>query len=313
MSAASKGGALAPSPLRALFARLRGSRDPVSAPAPVLATTPHDPPPKDAAAVLLLAAPPPVAPPRQISLLEAPAQPHGNRMLVIHDFVERFRQLVRRQGIGRGDPLAPVLDLQVEMLVHFTGVGEDLRADLAQFMDRWEARFLSTLDQARTRIGDEAVRLERAMARTTERMETIAAETRKQRADVLAGFAAETEKLLSATVIRQAGARIWRDRIIGFVCITIAIGGAFWIGHSRGQEEGQQQMKAAVDSTEHSVALTMLHDGLEAGMHWMQLMEWNDLNRAQRSCFSQTAGAGYRKACTYTFWDDPPLNDPPHQ
>jgi hypothetical protein len=43
----------------------------------------------------------------------------------------------------------------------------------------------------------------------------------------------------------------------------------------------------------------------------MQLMEWNDLNKAPRSCFSQTAGAGYRKACTYTFWDDPPLNDPP--
>jgi hypothetical protein len=311
VSAASKGGDRRPSPLRALFARLRRSRDPVPAPAPVLATTPHDPPPKDAPAVLLLAPPPTVSPPRQISLLEAPAQPHGNRMLVIHDVVERFRQMVRRQGIGRGDPLAPVLDLQVEMLVHFGGVSEDLRADLAQFTDRWEARFLHALEQARRGIGDEAGRVERGMARATERMETIAAETRQQRADVLAGFTAETEKLLSATVIRQAGVRIWCDRIIALVFFAAAITGAVWIGHTWGQEEGQQQMKTAIDETEHRVAATMLRDGRQVGVHWMQLMEWNDLDSAPRSCASQTAGAGSRQACSYTFWEDPPPNDPP--
>ena len=58
---------------------------------------------------------------------------------------------------------------------------------------------------------------------------------------------------------------------------------------------------------------TMLRDGLEAGIHWMRLMEWNDLNRASRSCASQPTGAGSRKACSYLLWDAPSPNEPPQQ
>jgi len=196
---------------------------------------------------------------------------------------------------------------------HFSGVGEDLRADLAQVIDRRDSRFLGGLEQARIGLGEEAGRVERAMGRATGRMETIAAETRQQRADVLAGFTAETEKLLRATVIRQAGVRIWCDRIIAVVFMAAAIAGAFWVGHAWGEAQGEQQMRAAIDAATPRFTATVLDDGLRAGLHWLDLMGWNHLEMAPRSCAAQRTETGYRRACTYTFWDGPPSKDPPRR
>ena len=61
--------------------------------------------------------PPPPPPPRQqISLLDPPRGGRPpDRTFFIQNFVEKFREMMRRQGVGRRDPLAPILDMLCEM------------------------------------------------------------------------------------------------------------------------------------------------------------------------------------------------------
>ena len=302
--AAGKGGARRPSPLRRLFASLR--RQPIEPPAVTPATPPPaepSPPPQ------LLAGPEAGSRPRQTSLLEPPSGPHGDRVIAMRDFVARFQRLMAKQGIGARDPLAPVLDMLCEMLLHFTHLAEDQAADLDGHAHRLVAEFRTASAQARGLLAEEARSIDRAMVRSAERIEAAAAETGRQRGDVLAGFARDTEELFRRTVIQQTRVRVWTDRAIIAVFVAALAGTAFWFGQTQARDE----MTVAIQATEPRLVAAVLRDGPKVALHWLDLIEWNRLDAAPRDCAPQPSGQDYRKACSFTFWDGPPEDLPPRQ
>ncbi len=193
-----------------------------------------------------------------------------------------------------------------EMLVHFSALAEDLNTDLDQLPRDLELRLRDSLGPATAAIGEETGRLQHAVAQVAARMEAISRETMRQRADVLAGFTAETRKLLTDTVIRQTGVRIWRDRVIVAGIVTALVAGAWGWGRSQGREE----MTASIAATQSRLPTAIPRDGTRVAAHWLDLMEWNHPGTAERTCVTQASGPGCRLVCAYTFWDGPPLDDP---
>ena len=298
---ADKGGAERPSPLRGLFASLRRQPDPPPAPADagpaqdipeVRMLPPPDPAPPPPS-------PPPQPPRRQISLLDPPRDGrHPDRTFFIQNFVEKFRELMRRQGVGRRDPLAPILDMLCEMLVHYDGLAHELKVALARHEDRIRDEYRD-LTKAAHAIVTEAAR------QAAERIEAAAAETRGHRQDVLRGFRAETEQLLRTTVIRHERMRDWRDRIIVAVLLLGFSAGAFWCGTASQQD----RMLLAFQVFHARLTAALQSESSTDGEHWLRLIEGNRLGSTPSQCAPQPSG---RLACTFTFWDAlPPPNDPP--
>lgn len=303
MSAARKGGATRPSLLRALFASLR--RPPADEPA---SPAPDPAPSEDPPSVRLLEGPERTrSPPRQISLLDPPEGRRGDRVVFVKDFVAIFQRLMIKSGVTARDPIAPVLEMLCEMLLHFTHLAEDQTAGFDRHEIRLAAELRTASEQARGIFGEEARRIDRSMARAAERIEATAAETRLHRENVLHGFREETEELFRTTMLRQTRARMWYDRTLVAVFVAVLAGAAFWGGRSWGIDETTVAMRAAQTRTE----ALLLRDGVKVAMHWLDLIEWNRLIEAPKSCAPQPSGPGYRQVCTFTFWDGPPLEEPP--
>ena len=299
---ASKGGAERPSPLRGLFASLRQQPDPP--PAPADTGPPQDPavrmlPPPEAAPL------PPSSPRRQINLLDPPRDGrHPDRTFFIQNFVEKFRELMRRQGVGRRDPLAPILDMLCEMLVHYDGLADELKVALARHEDRIRDECRSMTKAAHGVVTEAARQADHSLARAAERIEASAAETRGCRQDVLRGFRTETEDMLSTTVIRHERVRDWRDRMIVAALLLGFSAGAFWCGTASEQE----RMLLAYQVIHARLTAALERESSTDGDHWLRLIEWNRLSDVHRQCAPQPSG---RLACTFTFWDALPPGDPP--
>jgi len=320
MSTARKGGAEGPSQLGALFARVRLRRKPPMEVIPAAgaagdAVGPLPAPKPDPAPTPAVIPQPPLRPDpspsgrgRQLGIFNPPqSPPHVDRTIFVRDFVARFRQLMQRQGIERGDPLAPILNVLAEMLVHFSGIAEDLDTDLNQHLERMDGRFKRSAEQAATEISEETRKLRGAVGEVAARIQAITEETMRQRADVLDGFTAETRKLLTDTVIRQAGVRIWRDRMI-VAGLVLLLGGA---AYSAGVARGRDEVTAAVIAGDQRFEALLLRDGLDAQMQWLDLMTWNSIDTVAKTCAAQAYGPTYRTACSYAFWDSPAPDDPP--
>ena len=294
MSAAAKAGAERPSPFRSLFAHLRrcgGQAAGNASPEPVAGAP--------SAALVVPALPAPQGRQdgsRQSTWFEQDASRQSRRVLVMEDFLARFRQVISRQGIGRKDPLAPVLDMLGELLVHLTHVFEDHSNDLS---DRLKA--------ARTVILEDAKQAERTITIMLGKMMAEEAITRQRQDVILRQFQDTTEDLIRPAIVRRAGARVWRDRMLGMLFLLASLIGAVWFGRSWGRDE----MTTAVQAAQSHLPATVLRDGPAAMIHWLDLMDWNRLDLAPHTCAPQPSGPGLRQACTYVLWDAPPVDNPP--
>jgi hypothetical protein len=294
VSATAQGGAERPSPFRALFAGLRGRSN-----------SPGDHVPPNPAADLSSAGPVILALPathdarggqKQGSWFEQDGPRQSRRVLAMEDFLARFRQIMSRQGMSRKDPLSPVLDMLGELLVHMAHLYEDQIKDLGQ-----------VTGDARAGIMDDARQAEGMMALAVARIHAIEAATQQRQAVVLRDFRDSIEDVIRRVIVRRAGVRVWRDRMLGVLCFGTALVGAFWFGRSWGLTE----VKDAVLQAKTQIPATTLNDGPEVLIQWLDLMEWNRLDAAPRSCESQRYGSSSRQACTFTFWNAPPPDEPP--
>jgi hypothetical protein len=240
---------------------------------------------------------PPSSPRRQINLLDPPRDGrHRDRTFFIQNFVEKFREMMRRQGVGRRDPLAPILDMLCEMLVHYDGLADELKVALARHEDRirYECRDITKAADA---VIAEAVRqADRSIAHAAERIEAAAAETRGQRQNVLRGFRTETEELLRSTVIQHERVRVWRDRMIVAALVLGFSAGAFWCGSA----SERNRMLLAFAATQARLTAALQRESSTDGEHWLRLIEWNRLSDVHSQCAPQPNG---RLACTFAFWD----------
>lgn len=315
MSATSKGGAQRPSPLRALFALLRRR------PEPARHEGTGDPPPP---------VPPPQAPvtppqaapesrpasPRQTSLLSPAANRRGDRTLFIEDFVEQFKQMMRRQGIVRSDPISPLMDMLCEMLIHYSNISQDLSNDLgatmtgldqrfAAAMTGLDQRFAAAIGELRLTLAQAARPVERSMALASERLEALARTTVQHRAEVLKGFSRQTEQLVRTAVDNAVKWRTWRDTVVVGVLLIAAGAGGYLVGQS-----GERDlMLTTIQLGKDRFQANLLRDGAEVALHWMELMEENDLATVTPRCAPSSSSSDTRRVCSYDLIDDPLPDD----
>jgi hypothetical protein len=293
VSAAAQGGANRPSPFRALFAALRWRSSPPDG------HVPPQPAAELSSAGSLTLAPAPQAQQggqKQASWFEQDGPRHSRRVLAMEDFLARFRQIMSRQGMSRKDPLSPVLDMLGELLVHMAHLFEDHVKDLGQV----------TAD-ARTGILADGKQAEGMMALAVTRIEAIEAATQQRQAVVVRDFKESIEDIIRGVIVRRAGARVWRDRMLGVFCLGAALVGAFWFGRSWGRTE----VTDAVLQAQIQLPATLLRDGPQVLIQWLNLMDWNSLDVAPRTCGSQAYGSSTRQACTFTLWNAFAPDDPP--
>ena len=234
---------------------------------------------------------------KQGSWFEQDGPRQSKRVLAMEDFLARFRQIMSRQGMSRKDPLSPVLDMLGELLVHMAHLFEDQIKDLGQ-----------VTGDARAGILDDAKHAERLMALAVTRIQTIEAATQQRQAVVVRDFRDSIEDIIRRVIVRRAGARVWRDRMLGVLCLGAAVVGAFWFGRSWGRTE----ITDAVLKAQIQLPATTLNDGPEVLIQWLELMDWNRLESTPRTCAPQAYGASSRQACTFTLWNAQAPDDPPH-
>ena len=299
MSAANqKGGASRPSPFRGLFASLRIPSQQASPPAPPPAVEPTPAP-------RLL--PGSGSKARQASLLEVSTGRQGDRVVAMQDFIARLKRQMAKSNIGRNDPLAPVLELLGEMLLHFTHLAEDTTDDLAGHTDRILAEAYVVTERTRGLFAESLRSVEGVMTRLAERSETAVARIGSERRAAYEHLSSEAAALLTGRVIHHSRQQIWIERTLVGAVIVGLIGGAYVIG----QDNGRDQMQVAVQATGDRLNAAVLQDGPATAMKWVKLIEWNRLAGAPTTCGRQPNGYGYRVACTYLLWNGPPNETPP--
>lgn len=309
-----------PTLLRRLFASLRSK----PAAEPAAASNAGAPPAAAPAPRQLLAGPPPTlalasdatarpaepqpaAKPRQISFMDPPAAKQTDRIFVIQDFIHRFRQVVAKQGITAKDPLAPVLEMLGEMLLHFTHLAEDQNTELNGRTRSMAAELRTAAEQVRGFHAEQIRTVERVMTRTAERVEAAAAAVGTQRAAYLETFGKDTEALFRSTVVKQTRVRVWTDRFSIATLMVVLAGGAYWFGRQSGVSDTTMAMRAAET---HAVA-TLQRLGPKIASQWLDLADWNDLGLANRTCAPQADGGAYRLVCSYVLWSAPQVRTVP--
>ncbi len=243
----------------------------------------------------------------QASLLEASTGRQGDRIVAMQDFIARLKRQMAKLNIGRNDPLAPVLELLGEMLLHFTHLAEDTTDDLTSHTDRILAEAHAATERTRGLFAESLRSVEGVMTRLAERSEAAVARIGSERRAAYEHLSSEAAALLTRTVIHHSRQKIWIERtLVGAVIVTL-IGGAYVVG----QDRGRDQMQVAVQATESRLNAAVLQDGPAIAMKWINLIEWNRLAKEPGSCAPQPSGNGYRLACTYTLWNGPPDETPP--
>jgi hypothetical protein len=227
------------------------------------------------------------------------------------DLGDRARHAMRQAGMNKGDPLAPVVTLQSEILNRHTDLVADQIAAMERIARHQADALRQILDEARV-AADKAARTAQAEAKAAiAQVESAADETIAHQQQLARTF--ETTFRADATTAMQAWAksRRWPNRLLTVATCLGLSGFAAWAGLSYGRDTGRQDILTAIQISNPAINDILLSDGIDETAHWLQLMKWNDLDRAQSSCAPQSNGIGYRQACTYTFWDGPPLPDPP--
>lgn len=190
-----------------------------------------------------------------------------------------------------------------EMLLHFTTLSDDMTATLRNNEQRLVNEVRTSTEQARGLIAEHTKAHEKAIERSTERLENTANIITSLRNESLAQFSRDTEAVFKKTVIRQAGVRIWASWTI----VSVLVGALLLLAYLQGSEAGLAQARAEFAATKIRSEIILTRLGPKIPNQWLDLMDWNDLKVVQRNCEPQLAGDVYRKACFYGLWNAPPV------
>jgi len=247
----------------------------------------------------------------QAGFFEPPGAQPGSRAMFLKDFIARYHEAMRRGGLTARDPLHPVLTMLGEMLVHFTHLQADHTTASGRAADHIGGRVREEAARAQAGIAGEAREISRAAAQGASRIEAAAADVKQARAEVLQSFHKEAEALLLKAVATQARAYTWNTwaYTAGMLALILAAltGSAYWYGRHVERED----MAFALEATKAPLVAATMRDGKAAAEHWLHLMQWNHLDKANKTCGTQQDGIGYRAVCSYAFWDSQPLDPPP--
>ena len=273
---------------------------------------------------------------RQRSLLGAPVRKQSDRVVAMQDFLNRFQREMARQNIRRGDPLAPLLGLMGEMLLHFTHLTEDQTTNLDALVTRlnngaeqfgWKVQALlvegvqsALIDMHTSRhdLARDMQTIQQEIRKQVERTEAGIREINRERHLVHERVGQEAAMLLTEAAQRYG---LWRSRVEAgcIAAVLLASVACAWFvagnrGFDRGYGQGQAQGIAAVAMEQRRFQEALSHDDdPDAADHWLALIRWNDIQRTPAACAPQRSSAGglLRRACTLTVWDGPPDTSPP--
>lgn len=231
--------------------------------------------------------------------------------MFLKDFIARFQETMRRAGVLARDPLYPVLTMLGEMLVHFTHLQADHAATAERAGDHLAGHLREEAARVQAIITDEGRDLIRAFAHGVSRLEAAAAEIRKGREDVVRGLKIETEIVLQETFTKLDSIRSSRDTLAIVVLMFGLAGAAGVAGFYIGQSQERETTSLRIQATKDPLLTAAMRDGSAAAEHWLRIMQWNHLDQSDKTCGIQQEGVGYRKACSYAFWDTEPLDRPP--
>lgn len=207
----------------------------------------------------------------------------------IAELVERMRAAARQAGIDDDGPLTPLLEafmLTLTCLGGLTDRNARISADHA-------AGLAAALDQARQAADAETERFRAGL-------DAAKAETVR---DVAIHIAHSADAALTrrVRVFDRNSALVAAGVLVG--SILVALAGGYWWGDS--------SATVAVHETEAGLQ-TAFSDGPRAARDWLNLMTWNDPEKALAQCDGSAVSIQQgRRACGVPLWIEKPVTPPP--
>lgn len=203
------------------------------------------------------------------------------------ELVERMRAATRQAGIDDDGPLTPLLDafmLTLTRLGSLTDRNARISADHA-------ASLTTTLDQAR-RVADSEIERFRAG------LDAAKAETIH---DVAHHIARSADAALTrrVRVLDRNSVLIAAAVLVGSI-LASGIGGYWW---------GESSATADIRETEAGLRAAF-NNGPAAARDWLNLVTWNDPEKALSQCHGGVLQAG-RRECDVPLWIEKPVSPPP--
>jgi hypothetical protein len=323
MSRRNTGGASRPSPLRRLLAVLWWSpapKPPAAAPqAPAVLAKP-DPAPQSAPATPAITpqltpggpgGDAPISEESQASFFQARPGVWDSHRMANQDLAERARQAMQRAGIGKRDPLAPVIALLSEMLLRHTQLAADQAAEVEWITHQQDAAMRQRLAEASAIIHENMCAANSAMTAAVVQVRSGADDAIRRQEHVRRTCEDTFRKAALEAMARWVSQRVWGDRLLVMTTMLCVLVVAAGIAFVYGKDQGREEVLATTKAGDNEFHALLVKDGLTVAIHWLNLMKWNRLEAMPPSCAPQLSATGDRMACTYVFWDEPPPNPPP--
>jgi hypothetical protein len=209
----------------------------------------------------------------------------------VETLIAELREAARHAGIQRDDPMMPLLTTlahQIRFLANRTSTSDRVATETS-------AKIIDALHQSRQAADTEITRFQAGIAQTE-------AFTIERIADSIAKTA--DRALTRRVAILQWQLVLGAAGVLFFVAASCLGGGYWW---------GRDNTLASVHETEAGLKIAF-EGSFSAAVHWLQLMQWNDINQALGQCTSTaTFVQAGRKACNIPLWIEPPHPGPPPQ
>jgi hypothetical protein len=164
------------------------------------------------------------------------------------DLAERARQAMQRAGIGKRDPLAPVIALLSEMLLRHTQLAADQAAEMERITQQQDAAMRQRLAQASAILHDKMCAANSAMTAAVAQVRTGADHTLRHQEHVKRTCEDTFRKAALEAMARWVGQSVWGDRLLVMptmlAVLVVAAAGAFFYGKDQGREEVLATTKA---------------------------------------------------------------------
>jgi len=204
--------------------------------------------------------------------------------------IDQLRHATRAAGVGRGDPMMPLLE-SLAQIIRFMG---KRTADSDRTGTEASLRIVQALTLAKSTADAERKVFEAGLA--TAQARTIS--------DISSAIAESAEAALTRRV------RVY-DRnavLIAVAGVFVSMGCCLWGGYAWGRSNAL----AGVSQTEAGLRAAFTNSPADAS-NWMKLMEWNRIQPQVDQCFKPGGSVtdGGRKACFIPLWIEAP--SPPMQ
>ena len=215
--------------------------------------------------------------------LPAPTDPIAAE---VETLVEQLRQAMRAAGVGREDPMMPLL----HSLAHFIRFIGKRTADSDRTGTETSLRIVEALTLAKSTADAERQVFEAGLA--TAQARTIS--------EISSAIASSAEAALTRRV------RVY-DRNTIFIVVAfvfVSMGCCSWVGYAWGRTNAL----AGVQQTELELRAAFTFGPANANL-WMTLMQWNPVVQPLKECSKPDRaliGTDGRKACSVPLWIEPP-------